>query len=202
LWEAIADGDFPEWELGVQLIDESREFDFDVDLLDATKIIPEEEVPVQPVGKLTLNRNPSNFFAETEQVAFHTANVVPGIDFTNDPRLQARNFSYLDTQLIRLGGPNFSYLPVNRAVTEISTHQRDGFQQNRIHTSKATYHKNSLSGGCPAIADEDVFRHYQEKVEGTKINKRSASFQEHYSQPTLFWNSMSAWERDHIIAAF
>ncbi|MHA6799273.1 catalase [Bounagaea algeriensis] len=203
LWEAIEAGEYPEWELGVQLVDESREFDFDFDLLDATKIIPEEEVPVQPVGKLQLNRNPDNFFAETEQVAFHTANVVPGIDFTNDPLLQARNFSYLDTQLIRLGGPNFSYLPVNRAITEISTHQRDGFQQNRIHTSKATYHKNSLSGGCPAIAgDEEVFRHYQEKVEGAKISKRSESFQDHYSQATLFWNSMAHWEKDHIIAAF
>lgn len=203
LWEAIEAGDYPEWELGVQLVDESREFDFDYDLLDATKIIPEEEVPVQPVGKLQLNRNPDNFFAETEQVAFHTANVVPGIDFTNDPLLQARNFSYLDTQLIRLGGPNFSYLPVNRAVADIATHQRDGFQQNRIHTSKATYHKNSLSGGCPAMAgDDEVFRHYQEKVEGAKISKRSESFRDHYSQATLFWNSMADWEKDHIIAAF
>ncbi|MBA8824419.1 catalase [Saccharopolyspora lacisalsi] len=203
LWENIANGDYPEWELGVQLVDESREHDFDFDLLDATKIIPEEEVPVQPVGKLTLNRNPDNFFAETEQVAFHTANVVPGIDFTNDPLLQARNFSYLDTQLIRLGGPNFSYLPVNRAISDISTHQRDGFQQNRVHTSKATYHKNSLSGGCPAMADDqDVFRHYQEKVEGAKISKRSESFKDHYSQATLFWNSMAHWEKDHIISAF
>lgn len=203
LWEAIANGDYPEWELGVQLVDESREHDFDFDLLDATKLIPEEEVPVQPVGKLTLNRNPDNFFAETEQVAFHTANVVPGIDFTNDPLLQARNFSYLDTQLLRLGGPNFAHLPVNRPVADVSNHQRDGFQQQRVHTSKASYHKNSLSGGCPAIAgDEEVFRHYQEKVEGAKISKRSESFQDHYSQATLFWNSMAQWEKDHIIAAF
>ncbi|MDR7300135.1 catalase [Haloactinomyces albus] len=203
LWETIANGDYPEWELGVQLVDESREFEFDFDLLDATKIIPEEEVPVQPVGKLTLNRNPDNFFAETEQIAFHTANVVPGIDFTNDPLLQARNFSYLDTQLIRLGGPNFAHLPVNRPVADVSNHQRDGFHQTRIHTSKAAYHKNSLSGGCPALAgDQEVFRHYQEKVEGAKISKRSESFADHYSQATLFWNSMAHWEKDHIIAAF
>ena len=204
LWETIANGDYPEWELGVQLVDESREHDFDFDLLDATKIIPEEEVPVQPVGKLTLDRNPDNFFAETEQIAFHTANVVPGIDFTNDPLLQARNFSYLDTQLIRLGGPNFAHLPVNRPVADASNHQRDGFHQTRVHTSKAAYHPNSLSGGCPALAEgnEDVFRHYQEKVEGSKIRKRSESFKDHYSQATLFWNSMAPWEKDHIIFAF
>lgn len=203
LWEAIEAGDYPEWELGVQLIDESREFDFDFDLLDATKIVPEEEVPVQPVGKLTLDRNPDNFFAETEQVAFHTANVVPGIDFTNDPLLQARNFSYLDTQLIRLGGPNFAHLPVNRPVAEATNHQRDGFHQNRLHTSKASYHPNTLSSGCPAIAgDAEAFRHYQEKVEGSKIRKRSESFTDHYSQATLFWNSMADWEKEHIVAAF
>ena len=203
LWEAIEAGQYPEWELGVQLVDESREFDFDFDLLDATKIIPEEEVPVQPVGKLTLDRNPDNFFAETEQIAFHTANVVPGIDFTNDPLLQARNFSYLDTQLIRLGGPNFAHLPVNRPVADVSNHQRDGFHQTRVHRSKASYHPNSLSGGCPALAgDQEVFRHYQEKVEGAKVRKRSESFKDHYSQATLFWNSMAGWEKDHIIAAF
>ncbi len=204
LWEAIETGNHPEWELGVQLVDESREFDFDFDLLDATKIIPEEEVPVQPVGKLTLNRNPDNFFAETEQVAFHTANIVAGIDFTNDPLLQARNFSYLDTQLIRLGGPNFAHLPVNRPVADVANHQRDGFHQNRVHTGKASYHPNTVGGGCPVLAgdEEGAFRHYQEKVEGAKIRKRSESFTDHYSQPTLFWNSMADWEKDHIISAF
>ncbi|HWR47648.1 MAG TPA: catalase, partial [Pseudonocardiaceae bacterium] len=202
LWEAIETGQFPEYELGVQLVPETDEHSFDFDLLDATKIIPEEQVPVRPVGKMTLNRNPDNFFAETEQVAFHTANVVPGIDFTNDPLLQMRNFSYLDTQLIRLGGPNFAQIPVNRPVAEVSTNQRDGYHQSRIHMGKAAYFKNTLSGGCPAIADERVFQHYQEKVEGYKIRKRAASFQDYYSQATLFWNSMSEWEREHIVAAF
>jgi catalase len=202
LWEAIDTGAYPEYELGVQLVPESDEHNFDFDLLDATKIIPEEQVPVRPVGKMVLNRNPDNFFAETEQVAFHTANVVPGIDFTNDPLLQMRNFSYLDTQLLRLGGPNFAHIPVNRPVADVATNQRDGFAQQRIHQGKTSYFKNTLSGGCPAIAGEHVFAHYQEKVEGTKIRKRAASFQDYYSQATLFWNSMADWEREHIVAAF
>ena len=203
LWESIESGNYPEWELGVQLVPEEDEFKFDFDLLDATKIIPEEEVPVQPVGRLVLNRNPDNFFAETEQVAFHTANVVPGIDFTNDPLLQFRNFSYLDTQLIRLGGPNFAQIPVNRPVAAVTTNQRDGFHQDHIHTGRASYHKNTLSGGCPVTgAGPGVFSHYAEKVEGHKIRKRSESFQDHYSQATLFWNSMSGPEKGHIIAAF
>ena len=202
LWEAIEKGAFPEYELGVQLVPEVDEHRFDFDLLDATKIIPEEEVPVQPVGKMVLNRNPDNFFAETEQVAFHTANVVPGIDFTNDPLLQARNFSYLDTQLNRFGSANFHHLPVNRAVTEVSNNQRDGFMQMQVHQGRAPYHKNTLQGGCPAIADSEVFRHYQERVDGEKIRKRSPSFQEYHSQATLFWNSMADWEREHIVAAY
>lgn len=202
LWEAIESGSYPEYELGVQLVPESDEFAFDFDLLDATKIIPEEEVPVRPVGKMVLNHNPDNFFAETEQVAFHTANVIPGIDFTNDPLLQARNFSYLDTQLIRLGGPNFHQIPVNRAVAQVSNNQRDGYHQTQIHQGRAPYHKNSLQGGCPAIAESGVFRHYQEKVEGHKIRRRAASFQDYYSQATLFYNSMTDWERAHIIAAY
>ncbi|MER7081272.1 catalase [Saccharopolyspora kobensis] len=202
LWESIEAGQYPTWELGVQLVEESREFDFDFDLLDATKIIPEEEVPVRPVGRMVLDRNPDNFFAETEQVAFHTANVVPGIDFTNDPLLQARNFSYLDTQLIRLGGPNFAQIPINRPTAEVANNQRDGYGQQRIHRGRTSYTENSLSGGCPALADEDVFRHYQQKVDGYTIRKRSESFKDHYSQATLFWNSMASWEKEHIIAAF
>jgi catalase len=202
LWEAIDTGQFPEYELGVQLVAESDEHSFDFDLLDATKIIPEEQVPVRPVGRMVLNRNPDNFFAETEQVAFHTANIVPGIDFTNDPLLQMRNFSYLDTQLIRLGGPNFAQIPVNRPIAEVSNNQRDGYHQSSVHQGKAAYFKNSLGGGCPAIGDVGVFRHYQEKVEGHTIRKRAASFQDYYSQATLFWNSMSGWEREHIVAAF
>jgi catalase len=203
LWDAIESGDYPEWELGVQLVEEQREHDFDFDLLDATKIIPEEEVPLRVVGRMVLDRNPDNFFAETEQVAFHTANVVPGIDFTNDPLLQARNFSYLDTQLIRLGGPNFAQLPVNRPVAEVHHHQRDGYGQHRIDQSRVSYHPNSLGGGCPALADVDggAFRHYAERVDGHKIRKRSPSFEDHYSQATLFLNSMSDPERQHITDA-
>ncbi|MDG3010766.1 catalase [Rhodococcus sp. D2-41] len=202
LWDAIAGGDYPEWELGVQLVDEADESAFDFDLLDATKIIPEEQVPVRPVGRMVLNRNPDNFFAETEQVAFHTANVVPGIDFTNDPLLQARNFSYLDTQLIRLGGPNFSQLPVNRPVADVVSNQRDGYGQQRIHVGRTSYSDNSIGGGCPAMADEDTYRHYAERVEGHKIRRRSESFADHYSQCSLFWNSMTEPEADHIVAAF
>jgi catalase len=201
LWEAINDGDFPEWELGVQLVAEADEHAFDFDLLDPTKIIPEEEVPVRPVGRMVLDRNPDNFFAETEQVAFHTANVVPGIDFSNDPLLQARLFSYLDTQLIRLGGPNFTQLPVNRPLSEVSNHHRDGYHQTTVHRGQAAYHPNSLGGGCPAIAG-DGYTHYQERVDGNKIRKRSESFADHYSQATLFWNSMADWEKEHIVAAF
>ncbi|WP_158890439.1 catalase [Amycolatopsis anabasis] len=202
LWDCIEAGHFPEWELGVQLVEESEEFAFDFDLLDPTKIIPEEQVPVQPVGRMVLDRNPDNFFAETEQIAFHTANVVPGIDFTNDPLLQARNFSYLDTQLIRLGGPNFAQLPVNRPVADVHHNQRDGYGQQAIHKGQTSYFKNSLGGGCPALADSGAFAHYAEKVEGHKIRKRSESFQDHYSQATLFWNSMSEVEAEHIVAAF
>jgi catalase len=153
---------------------------------------------------MVLDRNPDNFFAETEQVAFHTANVVRGIDFTNDPLLQARNFSYLDTQLIRLGGPNFAQLPVNRPVAPVHHHQRDGYGQHRIDRGQANYHPNSLGGGCPALAsfDEGGFRNYTERVDGQKVRRRSESFQDHFSQATLFWNSMSDWEQQHIVDAF
>jgi catalase len=203
LWDAIEAGEYPEWELGVQLVPEEDEFAFDFDLLDATKIIPEEQVPVRPIGRMVLNRNPENFFAETEQVAFHTANVVPGIDFTNDPLLQARNFSYLDTQLIRLGGPNFTQIPVNRPVTDVRTNQRDGYHQSAIHGS-TNYFPNSLGGGCPAHAGAGggAYTHYAERVDGAKIRRRSESFQDHYSQPAMFWNSMADWEKEHIVAAF
>ncbi|WP_030021853.1 catalase [Streptomyces monomycini] len=203
LWDTIEAGAYPEWELGVQLVPESDEHEFDFDLLDATKIIPEEQVPVEPIGRMVLDRNPDNFFAETEQVAFHTANVVPGIDFTNDPLLQARNFSYLDTQLIRLGGPNFAQIPVNRPVAPVRNHQRDGYHQNEIHRG-ANYHPNSLGGGCPALADPDdpAFRHYTERVDGRKIRRRSPSFEDHYTQAAMFWHSMADWEQKHIVDAF
>ncbi|GGZ69188.1 catalase [Streptomyces bluensis] len=203
LWDAIAAGEYPEYELGVQLVPEEDEFAFDFDLLDATKIIPEEQVPVRPIGRMVLDRNPENFFAETEQVAFHTGNIVPGIDFTNDPLLQARNFSYLDTQLIRLGGPNFAQLPVNRPVAPVRTNQRDGYHQSALH-SGTNYFPNSLGGGCPAHAgvDGSAYTHYAERVDGATIRRRSASFQDHYSQAAMFWNSMADWEKRHIVEAF
>ncbi|WP_179816046.1 catalase [Allostreptomyces psammosilenae] len=204
LWDCIEAGQYPEWELGVQLVPESDEFAFDFDLLDATKIIPEERVPVRPIGRMVLNRNPRNFFAETEQVAFHLGNVVPGIDFTNDPLLQARLFSYLDTQLIRLGGPNFAQIPVNRPVVPFRTNHRDGYGQYAVYPGRSSYSPNSTGGGCPALAGAGggAFTHYAEKVEGHKIRRRSESFQDHYSQATLFWNSMSDWEKRHIVQAF
>jgi len=204
LWDAIEAGDYPTWDFAVQLVPEEREHDFDFDLLDATKIIPEEEVPLRVVGRLELNRNPDNFFAETEQIAFHTANVVPGVDFTNDPLLQARNFSYLDTQLIRLGGPNFVQIPVNRPVAEVHHHQRDGYAQHRIDVSPVSYHPNTIAGGCPGLASfgEGAYRHYTERIDGRAIRARSESFKDFYSQATLFWNSMSEWEQDHIVEAF
>jgi catalase len=206
LWDAIEAGHYPEYDLCVQLVPESDEFAFDFDLLDPTKIIPEERVPARPIGTMVLNRNPDNFFAETEQVAFHIANVVPGIDFTNDPLLQSRLFSYLDTQLIRLGGPNFTQLPVNQPLAPVRNHHRDGYHQMSVHRGQASYHKNSLSGGCPALAggppDGTAYAHYQERVDGNKIRKRSESFADHYSQARLFWNSMADWEREHIVAAF
>jgi catalase len=204
LWQTIEAGEYPEYELGVQLVAEEDEFAFDFDLLDPTKIIPEEQVPVRPIGHMVLDRNPDNFFAETEQVAFHTANVVPGIDFTNDPLLQARNFSYLDTQLIRLGGPNFTQLPVNRPVAPVRTTQRDGYHQSQIHRGRTDYTPNSVGGGCPAIAGADgyAYTHYAERVDGVKIRKRSESFKDHYSQAAMFWNSMADWEKEHILQAF
>jgi len=205
LWEAIEAGHYPEWELGVQLVPEQDEMSFDFDILDATKLIPEELVPVRTIGRMVLDRNPENFFAETEQAAFHTANIVPGIDFSNDPLLQGRNFSYLDTQLIRLGGPNFAQLPVNRPVADVNHYQRDGYGQHKIHRG-ASYAPNSLSGNSPHQAGQErqpgVFQHYQQRVDGETVRRRSPSFSDHYSQATLFWNSMADWERRHIVEAF
>ncbi|WP_067486386.1 catalase [Actinomadura hibisca] len=202
LWDSIEAGAYPEWELGLQLVPAEDEHKFAFDLLDPTKIIPEEEVPVRPVGKMVLDRNPENFFAETEQVAFHIGNVVPGIDFTNDPLLQARLFSYLDTQLIRLGGPNFTQLPVNRPVAPVANHHRDGYHQTEIHQGRAAYHPNTLSGGCPVVGGSGSFTHFPEQADGRAVRKRSESFADHYGQATLFWNSMSDWEKGHIVSAF
>jgi catalase len=196
-------GDYPEFELGVQIVEEEDEHRFDFDLLDPTKIIPEELVPVRPVGKMVLNRNPDNFFAETEQVAFHPGHVVPGIDFTNDPLLQGRLFSYTDTQLIRLGGPNFTEIPINRPVCPAHNNQRDGYMRQTIDKGAVNYAPNPRGGGCPMANPDNLraYTHYAEKVEGHKIRKRSDSFQDHYSQATLFWNSMSEAEKDHLVSA-
>ncbi|MGI4983973.1 MAG: catalase HPII [Janthinobacterium lividum] len=206
MWEAIEQGDFPEWELGVQIVEEEDEHKFDFDLLDPTKIIPEELVPIKMLGKMTLNRNPDNYFAETEQVAFCPGHIVPGIDFSNDPLLQGRLFSYTDTQISRLGGPNFHQLPINRPVTPNVNNQRDAMHQSAIPRGQASYQPNSIAGNfpkeTPAAAVDGGFETYHERVSGEKIRKRSGSFADHYSQATLFWNSMSAPEQDHIVAAY
>jgi catalase len=203
LWEAIEAGAFPEYELGVQIVDEKDELKYGFDMLDATKLLPEEIVPVRRIGKLTLNRNPDNFFAETEQVAFCVGNVVPGIDFTNDPLLQARLFSYLDTQLSRLGGPNFAEIPINRPVAPVHNHQSDGHMRTTINTGKALYHPNTVGGGCPYLASPDAgaYVHYTERVDGHKIRERSESFKDHFSQATLFFRSLSKPEQQHLIEA-
>ncbi|KIL78808.1 catalase [Bacillus badius] len=204
LWEAIEMGDYPEFELGVQMIEEEDEHTFDFDILDPTKLWPEEIVPVKMIGKMTLNRNQDNVFAETEQAAFHPGHVVPGIDFSNDPLLQGRLFSYTDTQLIRLGGPNFHQIPINRPVAPVHNNQRDGYHQMAIDKGQVSYHKNSLQQNDPhpAAEAEGGYVHYQEKVEGRKVRQRSDSFNDHYSQAQLFWNSMTDVEKQHIIEAF
>jgi catalase len=203
LWEAIENGDFPEWELGVQIVEEKDEQAFDFDLLDPTKLIPEELVPVQRIGKLTLDRNPDNFFAETEQVAFHPGHLVPGIDFTDDPLLQGRLFSYTDTQLIRLGGPNFHEIPINRSVAPVHNNQRDGHMRQTINTAQTSYQPNSLGGGCPFQAGrrEGGFVSYAEKMDARKVRARGDKFFDHFSQATLFWNSQSDPEKGHLVQA-
>ncbi len=203
LWEAIENGSFPEWELGLQIVEEKDEHKFDFDLLDPTKIIPEELVPVQRVGKLTLNRNPDNFFAETEQVAFHPGHIVPGIDFTNDPLLQGRLFSYTDTQLSRLGSPNFHEIPINRPVVPVHNNQRDGHMRQMINKGQVSYEPNRIAGGCPfqAKMSEGGFASFTERIDAKKIRGRSRSFFDHFSQATLFYNSQSEPEKNHMVNA-
>jgi catalase len=203
LWEAIENGDYPEWEFGVQIIEEEDEHKFDFDLLDATKIIPEELVPVKRIGKLTLNRNPDNFFAETEQVAFHPGHIVPGIDFTNDPLLQGRLFSYTDTQLIRLGGPNFHEIPINRPLAPVHNNQRDAHMRQTINRGRVSYQPNSIGGGCPMQSKESTggFVSYAEHIDAPKVRERSERFFDHFSQAALFWNSQSDPEKEHIVQA-
>ena len=206
LWEAIEAGDYPEYELGLQLIPEEDEFKFDFDLLDPTKLIPEELVPVQRVGKMVLNRNPDNFFAENEQVAFHPGHIVPGIDFTNDPLLQGRLFSYTDTQISRLGGPNFHEIPINRPTCPYHNFQRDGMHRMDIDTNPANYEPNSINDNWPRETPPGPkrggFESYQERIEGNKIRERSPSFGEYYAHPRLFWLSQMPIEQQHIIGGF
>lgn len=204
LWDAIEQGNYPEYEFGVQMIEEEKEFDFDFDLLDPTKIWPEELVPVKIIGKMTLNKNVDNFFAETEQVAFCPANIVPGIDFSNDPLLQGRLFSYEDTQISRLGGPNFREIPINRPVVPVHNNHRDALHQMRIHPGPVSYTPNMLAQNSPVTTTEAEggFAHYTRRVDGHVIRGRSQSFRDHFSQAILFWNSMSPAEKEHIVDAF
>jgi catalase len=202
LWEAIEAGAYPEYELGLQVFTEEQADKFSFDVLDATKIVPEELVPLRPVGKMVLNRNPDNFFAETEQVAFCTQHVVPGIDFSNDPLLQGRNFSYHDTQLTRLGGPNFNEIPINASLAQVHNNQRDGFHRMAIPRGRVSYEPNSLGGGCPFQAGMHGFVPFPAPVFEDTVRGKPEKFADHFTQARLFWNSQSAAEKSHIIAAF
>ncbi|MGV9967495.1 catalase CatB [Streptomyces olivaceus] len=206
LADAIEAGAYPQWELGIQTFPDNPEQTFEgIDLLDPTNLVPEELAPVQPVGLLTLDRNPSNYFAETEQVAFHVGHLVPGIDVTDDPLLAGRLFSYLDTQLTRLGGPNFPQLPINRPQAPVNDMLRDGMHQTAVHRGVAPYRPNSLDGGCPFTAGADMSAFVEAPVrvpEGRKVREAPESFADHFSQPRRFWLSMSPVEREHIIGAY
>jgi len=204
LWNAIEHGDFPEWELGMQLVPQDKADAFGFDLLDPTKLIPEEMVPVTPVGKMVLDRNPDNFFAETEQVAFHPGHLVPGIDFSDDPLLQGRLFSYTDTQLSRLGGPNFHQLPINRGVCPVHNFQRDGMHRTAIDRGQVAYEPNTLGNGSEfrVDGDKDGFVAWPEAVGSPRVRQRSPSFDDHYTQARLFFNSQSPAEKEHIVAGF
>ncbi|MCY6410838.1 catalase HPII [Acinetobacter sp. VNH17] len=206
LYEAIEQGIYPEWELGVQIVEEEDEMSFDFDLLDPTKIIPEELVPVTPIGKFVLNRNVDNFFAETEQIAFCPGHIVSGIDFSNDPLLQARLFSYTDTQLSRLGGPNFHQIPINKPVCPYHNHQRDGLHQHEIHKGQASYQPNSIDNNwpieIPPAAQNGGFESYQERIDGHKIRVRSESFSDHFSQARLYYRSLAPHEQKHVVDAY
>lgn len=210
LYESIANGDYPEWELAVQLFDEALAESLPYDVLDATKIVPEEVVPLKVVGRLVLDRNPDNFFAETEQVAFCPANIVPGIDFTNDPLLQGRLFSYLDTQKSRLGTSNFHQLPINAPKCPVMNLQRDGMMQMGVPKGRANYEPNSLAvhggdGGpreCPVTGFTTASEKAGRNPDGGKLRVRAELFADHYSQARLFWTSQTDNEQAHIASAF
>lgn len=206
LADAIETGNFPSWELGVQVFpDVDDEMYEGIDLLDPTKFVPEEIAPVQMLGRMTLNANPKNYFAEVEQVAFHPGHLVPGIDVSNDPLLQGRLFSYLDTQISRLGGPNFGQLPINRPHAPVNDMLRDGMHQNADHAGVAPYKPNSLDGGCPFHAgmEDSAFIDFPQAVQSGKTERsKPASFNDHFSQPTLFYRSLTAIEQDHVAQAY
>jgi catalase len=207
LWEAIESGQFPEWELGLQVFSEADAAKFSFDVLDSTKLIPEELVPVKPIGRMVLNRNPDNFFAETEQVAFCTAHVVPGIDFSNDPLLHGRIHSYLDTQITRLGGPNFHEIPINAPIVAVHNNQRDGLHRQAIARGRVAYEPNSLGGGCPFQAGAAGFNSFPKAIEPNnapvdKVRGKPEKFAEHYAQAKLFFDSQTAVEQAHIRGAF
>ncbi|HLL23337.1 MAG TPA: catalase, partial [Kofleriaceae bacterium] len=202
LWEAIESGAFPEYELGFQMFSEKQAAQFSFDVLDSTKIVPEELVPVTPVGKMVLDRNPDNFFAETEQVAFCAAHVVPGIDFSNDPLLAGRIHSYVDTQISRLGGPNFHEIPINSPIAPVHNNQRDGFHRQAINRGRVSYEPNSLAGGCPFQAGTAGFTSFREPIEADKVRGKPELFAEHFNQAALFYNSQTPVEKAHILRAF
>lgn len=204
LYESIDKGDYPEYELGLQILSPEQEFDFDFDILDPTKIWPEDEIPVQIVGKMTLNKNVDNVFDETEQSAFHPGNIVPGIDFSDDPLLQGRLFSYTDTLAHRLGGPNFNQIPINQPVADVHNNQRDAQHQSKVHEGQTNYHINALNNNDPhtTTRENGGFEHFQEKVEGHKIRKRSESFKDYYTQPKLYLNSLTEAEYEHTLDGF
>ncbi len=203
MWNSIKAGDYPEWELGLQLFDEDFAEKFDFDVLDATKLIPEEQVPIRRVGRLVLDRCVDNFFAETEQVAFCTQNIVPGIDFSNDPLLQGRNFSYLDTQLKRLGGPNFTHIPVNAPKCPFAHFQQDGHMAMSNPKGRVNYEPNSWEAdGGPRESPEKGFRSYPAAEEGEKLRIRSETFADHFSQARQFYISQTETEQSHIVDAF
>ena len=202
LWEAIEAGAYPEYELAVQVFSEEDAERFSFDVLDATKLIPEEIVPLRPIGRMVLNRNPDNFFAETEQVAFCTAHIVPGLDFSNDPLLAGRIHSYVDTQISRLGGPNFHEIPINAPIAQAHNNQRDGMHRQAIARGRVAYEPNSLGGGCPFQAGAAGFTSFLQPADGDKVRGKPEKFAEHYNQATLFWESQSEVEKRHIIGAY
>ena len=207
LWERIESGAYPEFELGLQIFTEEQAEAFSFDILDATKVIPEEICPVVPVGRMVLNRNPDNFFAETEQVAFCTAHVVPGIDFSNDPLLAGRNHSYVDTQISRLGGANFHEIPINSPIAQVHNNQRDGHHRQTIPRGRVSYEPNSLAGGCPFQAGAaqgfvSVAARQDARDEQAKVRGKPEKFADHYTQATLFYESQTPVQQAHIAAAF